>query len=75
MPKSTKAERKYAKKYYESHPRKKAEKIKKQIQKQKESPSQFAKGQRERYRTNSEYRAYKIAYAKKYYRDHYAKKR
>ena len=36
MPKSTKAERKYAKKYYESHPKKKAEKIKKQIQKQKE---------------------------------------
>lgn len=72
---STKAEKAYAKKYYNSHPKQKAEKIKKQIQKQKSNPKTFAKQQRERYRTNSEYRAYKIGYAKKYYRDHYAKKK
>lgn len=75
MPKSSLAERRYAKKYYESHPKQKKIKIAKQIAKQKDKPKEFAKMQRERYRTNSEYRAYKIEYAKKYYRNHYAKKK
>lgn len=75
MAKSTKAEKAYAKKYYNSHPKQKAEKIKKQIAKQKRNPKEFAKNQRERYRTNAEYRAYKISYAKKYYQDHKKKKK
>lgn len=75
MAKSTTAEKRYAKKYYNSHPKEKAKKIAKQIKKQKQEPSKFAKSQRERYRTNSDYRAYKIKYAKQYYRDHYMKKK
>ena len=75
MAKATKAEKAYAKKYYNTHPKQKAKKIKKQIQKQKDNPETYAKAQRERYRTNPEYRAYKIKYAKTYYRNHYAKKK
>lgn len=75
MAKSTLAEKKYAKKYYDSHPKQKAKKIAKQVKKQKEQPSKFAKSQRERYRTNSDYKAYKISYAKQYYRNHQQKKK
>lgn len=66
MPKSTIAEKKYAKKYYETHPKERAKKIKKQIAKQKANPEKFAKEQRDRYHSNKEYRDYKIAYARNY---------
>ena len=49
MAKSTPAEKRYAKRYYESHPKKKAEKIAKQVKKQQANKSKFARMQRERY--------------------------
>lgn len=70
MPKATAKEKRYAKKYYESHPKERATKIAKQISKQKANPKKYAKEQRERYANNKEYRDYKIAYAKAYYKRH-----
>lgn len=73
MAKSTPAEKRYAKRYYESHPKKKAEKIAKQVKKQQANKSKFAKLQRDRYHSNKAYKEYKIEYAKNYYRKHYKK--
>lgn len=68
MAKSTPSEKRYAKRYYETHPKEKEKKIKKQIAKQRANPKKFAKEQRDRYRDNKEYRDYKIKYAKDYYK-------
>ena len=68
MAKSTASEKRYAKRYYDTHPLKKREKIKKQIAKQKANPKKFAKIQRDRYHENEEYREYKIKYARDYYK-------
>lgn len=70
MAKSTNAEKKAAKKYYETHPKEKAKKIAKQVAKQKANKSKFAKIQRERYHSNRDYREYKIDYAEDYYKKH-----
>ena len=68
MAKSTQSEKRYAKRYYETHPQERRKKIKNQIAKQKANPKKFAKEQRERYHENKEYRDYKIKYAKEYYK-------
>lgn len=68
MAKSTPSEKRYAKRYYETHPQERQKKIRQQVAKQKANPKKFAKEQRERYRENKEYRDYKIKYAKDYYK-------
>lgn len=68
MGRSTEKEKKRAKRYYETHPQEREEKIRKQIAKQKANPKKYAKIQRDRYWDDKKYRDYKIAYAKAYYR-------
>lgn len=70
MGKSTSAEKRAAKRYYDSHPKEKAKKIAKQVAKQKANKGKFAKIQRDRYHGNKEYKEYKIDYAENYYRKH-----
>ncbi len=63
MAKTTTAEKKYNKRYYEKHKKK----IIKEVQaKQKSNRPEYNKDKREYYRDNEDYRKYKRKYAKEY---------
>lgn len=73
MAKSSNSEKKASKKYYDTHPKYREKKKKKQIAKQKANPKKYAEIDHKRYHTDSEYRKYRKNYNKKYYRTHKGK--